>query len=348
MKPIALIVPMYRDPDAQRFGEFLECLRRNLENPLIASVHVFLESAIDVASPGVDSKKVVWVPHGRRVTYRNLFSYANAHLNDRLVAISNADIYFDDSLAQLQGRDLSGQLLCLSRWDVDGDGVSRLFEHASSQDAWMFEAPARLFACDFPLGVLGCDNRLAYEASRSGLRVSNPARTIRAHHLHLSGVRRYGSENRISGRGLSVAATFLDPPADVASVAFEESMGYTIGAFVAGSTSHNNEAREFEAVPEALRGLAYTQVVSGLVGPVHVEFLTGGKLYVLVGDDWYGHAIATEWLRGTGQRETLPSVRTRTGAGFDVWSVAGEKGDRMVAPVQVMLVAGQLEKRAVL
>ena len=135
--------------------------------------------------------KLWLISHGRRLTYRELFSFANRHLAGRRVAISNADIFFDESLEALANCDLCGQLLCLSRWDVQPDGSARLFEHPCSQDAWVFDAPIREFPCDFHLGVPGCDNRLAAEAQQAGLKISNPARSVRACHLHLSGVRRY-------------------------------------------------------------------------------------------------------------------------------------------------------------
>jgi hypothetical protein len=47
----------------------------------------------------------------------------------------------------------------------------------------------RIKNCDFYLGILGCDNRVAYEAKKAGYRVTNPAYKYRAYHNHRSGVR---------------------------------------------------------------------------------------------------------------------------------------------------------------
>ena len=85
------------------------------------------------------------------------FDYANRKLAGHCVIAANADIFFDDSLALLEGCDLRGKLLCLSRWDVQADGSASFFEHPASQDAWIFRAPVRGFPCDFPLGVPGCE-----------------------------------------------------------------------------------------------------------------------------------------------------------------------------------------------
>jgi hypothetical protein len=168
-----LLTAYYPDANPARRAEFVDCLARNAANEWLDAVHVFLE---DGARPELIDPKLHLVEHGRRATYGDLFAYANAHLSGCRVAIANADIYFDASLARLEAVDLSETLLCVSRWDIHRDGTVSLFEHGESQDAWIFDSPIRKFLCDFPLGVPGCDNRLAWEAGAAGLAVHNPAR----------------------------------------------------------------------------------------------------------------------------------------------------------------------------
>jgi hypothetical protein len=207
-----LLTSFYEDPDPGRHGEFLESLRRNLANELLVAVHVFLEDLLDpdrlrTTYSQFGDAKVCLVSHGRRATYEALFAYANRRLAGRRVIIANADIYFDRTLALLDGWELQDELLCLSRWDVRPDGSAALFEHTESQDAWIFDAPIREFTCDFHLGVLACDNRLAWEAANAGLTLSNPARSVRAYHLHLSRVRRYSASERVAGPTQAVPAS---------------------------------------------------------------------------------------------------------------------------------------------
>jgi len=353
-----LLVGFYRDPDAARQAELLDCLARNAANESIAEIHVFVEEAM--APPALAAayrelahRKVRLVPHGRRVTYRDLFQHANQHFDGRGSIIANADIFFDSTLGLLADLDLSGRLLCLTRWDVKPDGSSHLFEHPSSQDAWIFRAPIRDFVCDFPLGMLACDNRLAWEAEQAGLEISNPARSIRARHLHLSGVRRYSESNRLPGPVRSIEPAFLaphrhpwehgaPPGTPLAAIAFRETMGYTVARMEEGASSHNNDPRPFAAPPPALAGRPFTQVVSHRVSPVEIEFLGAGRLFVLVGTDWDGAQAATAWLREVGYKEALPPVETRKGTAFEVWSLVGAAGDRHVVPTQVMLVAEEL------
>lgn len=350
-----LLTGLYQDPDAGRRAELRECLRRNADNELIREIHVFNEdvASVDVKSdPVLSLEKIRLIQHGRRLMYRDLFNYANQNLGGRNVVIANADIFFDESLALLESHDLSGKLLCLSRWDVRADGSTVFFEHPASQDAWIFRAPIRKFRNDFHLGLPGCENRLAWEAKHAGLKLSNPSRSIRANHLHLSHVRRYTERQRVSGPTQPIQATILETPfpssrgpapdAPAARVSFCETMGYTVERLAAGVSSHNNDPRPFVSIPEPLAGLPFTQVVACSVSPVEVEFLSSGKLYVLVGTDWDGHRPSTEWLMSRGFREALPLVETERQTAFEVWSIVAEAGERFVLPTQVMLAANCL------
>ena len=295
-----LLTGYYQDPDPRRRGELIECVKRNAANELIDEVRVFIEDAIEFERLSIleliDQRKVKLIPLGRRATFQLLFDYANKNLSGRTVAVANADIYFDETLARLIGYDLSGKLLCLSRWDVQPDGSTTFFEHPSSQDAWIFKAPIPQMNCDFHLGLPACDNRLAWEAEHAGLEVSNPGRTLHANHLHLSRIHRYHEGQRLSGPVKSIEATALEtpypsqlgPPPSVAcaAIAFSEAMGYTIATLDVGASSHNNDHRHFESIPETLRQRRFTQVVSSSVSEIEIEFLSTGKLYVLVGTDW--------------------------------------------------------------
>lgn len=352
-----LLTGLYNEPNPARHAELRECLRRNAENGFIEQVVVFNE---DPQPPEMDAvlslPKVKLVQHGRRLAFKDLFQYANRESRSGRFIIANADIYFDHTLARLNNYSLKGKLLCLSRWDVQANGSASFFEHPSSQDAWIFESPIKKFKCDFQMGLLGCDNRLAWEADQAGLELSNPGRTIRANHLHLSHVRNYTERQRLHGQSKSIDASYLEtpfpselgPPPDIpcAAIAFSERMGYTVATLNAGASSHNNSPRPFKDVPEALAGRMFTQVVSSVVSPVEIELLNSGKVYVLVGNDWDGHGTATEWLYQNGYKENVPSLQTEAGNGFEVWSLAGEAGACFVIPTQVMLVADSLVRTA--
>lgn len=212
---VILLTGYYRDRDDRRAEELRECLRRNSQNRSITAMRVFVEDGtppadVLAAADEAHRDKVQIVEHRRRLTYHDLFSFAATFPTPQRFVIANADIYFDRTLGLLDGIELSNQLLCLSRWDVRNDGSAVFFNHPSSQDAWIFETPLARFHCRFHLGLPGCDNRLAWEAAHAGIKLSNPSRSIRAHHLHVSGVRHAGERDRLHGRTLDVHAGHLD------------------------------------------------------------------------------------------------------------------------------------------
>ncbi len=354
----ALLVGFYPDRSAARTEEFVDCLRRNLATEHIAEVHVFLEEPVDVkAYPVLRDPKARLVHHGRRLTYHDLFAHANRWLPDRRVILANNDIYFDHTLALLEGFNLGGKLLCLSRWDVQSDGSAVFFEHPWSQDAWIFQTPLPSFPSDWHLGLPGCENRLAYEAGAAGLALENPSRSVRMHHLHLSGVR-HDEGRRLTGPVREVEARFIQdyiatsPPrptselgADAcAEVTFSETMGYLIERLLPGVSSHCNTLRPFRAVPGPLLGKWFTQVVASRVSPVVVEFRTSGTLFVLCGTEWDGGQAMIRQLASLGHRTAIIPLPTAANTSFEVFSLHGAAGDRVTFPTQVMLVAKRLSR----
>jgi hypothetical protein len=212
-----LLTGFYNDASQERTGEFLECVWRNADNVYVEMIIVFLEdqlSSLDaqVRFPALAHPKVELIEYGRRLTYAQLFEYANHHLAGAGVIIANGDIFFDETLGLLETQSLTGKLFCLSRWDESPDGTSRHYDQPCSQDAWIFEPPLPRIDADFSLGSPGCDNRVAFEAERAGLAVSNPSRSVRARHLHHSGIHRYTQKDRIPGPIRLVPASFLEVP----------------------------------------------------------------------------------------------------------------------------------------
>src|SRR4029453_14292311 len=126
-----LLTGSYNEVNARRRSELLECLKRNAENERLHEIHLFLEDPVEpeelTVLASLHPNKIRIFPHGQRVPFKVLFDYANRKLTGRRVVIANADIYFDHTLTLLDAYDLTDQLVCLSRWDVQPDGTAQFF-----------------------------------------------------------------------------------------------------------------------------------------------------------------------------------------------------------------------------
>lgn len=190
--PIQLIVQYYRCADPARQEEIDTCLRNNLLNSYLAAVHLLTEEPFDFSS-FPNSNKIVQTVAGERLTYERAFKYANEvdQAGAFIWILSNADIYFDDSLGLVEWSNLDGVVYALTRYDVQVDGSIKLMDEQyahGSQDAWMFRASENLegMFTAFNLGIPGCDNRIVYEFVCLGYMVANPSLKIVARHLDLT------------------------------------------------------------------------------------------------------------------------------------------------------------------
>lgn len=202
-----LITSLYNETNNVRIQEYITCIEKNLEHPMIGLIHVLYDTSHDNADNRIlnflKTKNIEIHYLSGRPTFGNCFDLANSLQGRQKIIISNADIYFNESLDNLDSYDLQDKFLALTRWNIESDGQLNLFwlhdqnghfrqqwqEH--SQDAWIFATPLRKFNDDIDVGTDHCDSRLAYEAYASGLKVLNPCLTIQCCHLHLSGIRHY-------------------------------------------------------------------------------------------------------------------------------------------------------------
>lgn len=132
-------------------------------------------------------------PEGRP-TFSELFAQCKPGVVN---IIANADIYFE----RLAHYPEPGQVWALSRWDVDPTGMAMLWNHLDSQDAWIVSGGPHSVDASFTMGIPGCDNALIHALRMEGFVVTNPSKTIRAYHLHLSHYRSYLDGGQGQGRG---------------------------------------------------------------------------------------------------------------------------------------------------
>ena len=135
--------------------------------------------------------------HGRP-SFLHCFQEANTRFPNSKIILSNADIYFNDTLSILEDYDLRGKFLAITRKNVQHNGFLAPWPDAyyerpePSQDVWIFCTPMPLIMRnDIFFGSLHCEGELAYQAHSNGLEVINPYFSIDCCHLHLSRVRHW-------------------------------------------------------------------------------------------------------------------------------------------------------------
>lgn len=191
-----LVTSLYNETQSQRVQEYLTCMEKNLSNQHIAHIHVIYQNVPGEKSEILDylvSKNISVDFVSVRPTYGSMFDLINKLYAGKKVIVSNADIYFNETLALLDNYDLTNTFLALSRWQVNADGSLTPYFTTPimySQDTWIFKAPIQKFANDaIELGTCGCDSRIAYQAFLSGMKVLNPCGSIQCCHVHSSGIR---------------------------------------------------------------------------------------------------------------------------------------------------------------
>ncbi len=199
-----LITLLYNETNEERISEYITCLERNQANDSIAEIHVLYDTSKD----GEENKLLQYLQTTnvtmsyvtRRPSFSYCFNIANTLYPNSRVILSNADIYFNETLALLENYDLSDKLLALTRWNVQQDGEIQPFKRGEknandSQDVWIFKTPLRKINCaDIKFGTPHCDGKIAYQAQRNRLNVLNPCMTVQCCHLHLSNVRNYDTK----------------------------------------------------------------------------------------------------------------------------------------------------------
>jgi hypothetical protein len=184
-KEIHLIQQYFTSSHDERNGEFMFCLMKNINNPHIDKIHLFLEEGSSVQ---IQHEKINIIPLKTRATYKTYIDYANTELQDKIIIMANTDIYFDLTLDYLKDfKFIDKFFLCLSKYNISVDNEPELSpDHVTSQDSWIFLSPLKEFYTDIELGQPGCDCRIAYEAEMSGMITSNPSHLIKSYHMHLT------------------------------------------------------------------------------------------------------------------------------------------------------------------
>lgn len=212
-----LLTMLYNEKNQKRIDEYLACLEKNLCHENISEIRVFYDTSKDSDDNKIldflKEHKIPTILVNDRVSFKQFFDYANLHLKNKKIILSNADIYFNDTLNLISNYSLENKFIALTRWEVQTDGSLEYYkgnQPGFSQDTWIFESPIINFDLEtIKMGTVACDNRLSYLAKQLGLNILNPSLSVQCCHLHTSKIRNYDPAPVPKNR-LYVQPTILD------------------------------------------------------------------------------------------------------------------------------------------
>jgi hypothetical protein len=120
--------------------------------------------------------------------------------------LTNTDCYIDPADTPLLEQAKPGEIWCLSRVDNC---------RCCSQDAWAWRGTLSLPRATYTQGILGCDNRFAYDCAVTGRTPINPALSVHLYHVHESKHRTYDEQSRLPRPYLYVQPVALGEPTQV-------------------------------------------------------------------------------------------------------------------------------------
>ncbi len=199
-----LLTFLYNEKNVCRCAEYMATLEKNLQHHLIKRIHILYDVSNDDKNPEnnflfnyLKKQPITITLTAHRPTYGDFFALANKQYPKEQIIVSNADIFFNETLDLLKSYDFTGKFIALTRWNVQRDNQLVMRKDLISQDTWIFVTPLRKFENDdIMLGLNGCDPEIVYYAQKSGLCVTNPCLSIQCCHLHSSGVRNYILKDR--------------------------------------------------------------------------------------------------------------------------------------------------------
>lgn len=157
-----IFISQYGEKNPKRRDELVECYQKNLH---------------------IASEIYGITDNHSRTTYQDLFNKINEVTRpDDINIVANSDIYFDETINNCS-KITQDECYALTRYNVLKKEI--VFEDTpGSQDCWIFRGKIKEGNFDIPMGIPGCDNRIAHELREAGYKVYNPSKVIKSYHLH--------------------------------------------------------------------------------------------------------------------------------------------------------------------
>jgi hypothetical protein len=207
-----LMTTLYNEKNDIRKNEFLYTLEKNINSGNFEKIIIFFEKLenecfISELVNRIGSQLVEIVPINSRPSFSFLFGYANQNYIGKKVVISNADIYFDNSLKKIDNKYLYNSLVSLNRYDLVNliESKARMMKcgiekkrrfYSFSADSWIFLSPIHVKISDvFLMGTMFCE-KFINNFIQHKITIKNPSLDVKSFHVHNSEIRNYKFEDK--------------------------------------------------------------------------------------------------------------------------------------------------------
>ena len=141
---IHLITSFYLPVQENRKAEIIKCLNKNIENPDISKIHLFLDNdeCVDfIKTVNNSESKINIIEIGKQPLYSDLIRYANT-ITGQICMISNSDIWLhkisDNRLLNMLKNKKT--VYALTRYEHDFS-CPLIDKYHGSHDVFIFESP---------------------------------------------------------------------------------------------------------------------------------------------------------------------------------------------------------------
>ena len=193
---IILFTQFYLAKDKETHELNIAALTNNYKNEYIDEIILLNEKIYSDEELGFENKnldKIKQVNINKRLEYGDVFEYVQVNnLKNQIVVISNLDIYFNDTINNLNNVKLDEFKLCycLTRWETYKDGKKHepFLNHntESSCDTWCLHTKwiheSDFSEFNFRLGTVGCENMFQYKLALSHFYLRNDPYLIKIFH----------------------------------------------------------------------------------------------------------------------------------------------------------------------
>ncbi len=169
-----LITQFWNFENPERKQEVYDCLLRNARNRYINKIYVFSE---DNSYIKFQHNKIVPLKANHRLSYFEMFKVVNQNFRNQVCIVSNADIYFDESIVKANHINYKNRIIALSSYDNQTKVIEDL-----SVDSWILKSITIPYS-EYKIGTSHDDLRLIKSLSEYEIDIINPSKEIMSYHI---------------------------------------------------------------------------------------------------------------------------------------------------------------------